>query len=344
MDNDRLDDEVLSRLEIGRRELVRRLIVGTAFAVPVVASFDMAALTTSSAEALSPNQVGVLTANQTLGPPQFTSGTTAAFQVGQPGSFLVTAGGGPAARIATAGPLPAGVTLLDNQDGSATLSGTPAAQTGGTYSFTVTAANGNSPNATQTFVLTVLEPPAFVSAAAATFNAGAPGSVLLVATGFPVPTIAKPSGLPGGVTFTAGNGDGTAIIAGTPRAGAQGTSRLTLTASNGINPASTQSFTLTIRLSGPAPSNHFTIQNVHLGRGGTLSFKVKVPGRGVLDVVITAAGHGRLAHKRTAARSAGALGVGVGLPKRHPSQVTLAVTFTPDGGSPRTITVRGVRV
>ena len=46
----------LSRVEMSRRELVRRLVVGTAFAVPIVTSFDMSSLTTSSADALTPNQ------------------------------------------------------------------------------------------------------------------------------------------------------------------------------------------------------------------------------------------------------------------------------------------------
>ena len=67
MEPDRLNDEILSRVEINRRELVRRLVIGTAFAVPVVSSFDMAALTTSSANALTPNQLGFGGSNQTFG-------------------------------------------------------------------------------------------------------------------------------------------------------------------------------------------------------------------------------------------------------------------------------------
>ena len=48
-------------------------------------------------------------------------------------------------------PCPAGVTFVDNGNGTATLSGTPAAGTGGVYSITITAANGVSPDATQSF-------------------------------------------------------------------------------------------------------------------------------------------------------------------------------------------------
>ena len=47
------------------------------------------------------------------------------------------------------------MTFTDNGDGTATLSGTPAAGTGGTYPITITATNGVSPDATQTFTLTV---------------------------------------------------------------------------------------------------------------------------------------------------------------------------------------------
>ncbi|NLT43584.1 MAG: hypothetical protein GXX93_12990, partial [Anaerolineae bacterium] len=41
--------------------------------------------------------------------------------------------------------------------GTATLAGTPAAGSDGTYALTITAANGVSPNATQAFTLTVEE-------------------------------------------------------------------------------------------------------------------------------------------------------------------------------------------
>ncbi len=51
--------------------------------------------------------------------------------------------------------LPSGVSFTDNGDGTATLAGTPAANSGGTYSLSINAANGVSPDATQSFTLTV---------------------------------------------------------------------------------------------------------------------------------------------------------------------------------------------
>ena len=73
--------------------------------------------------------------------------------------------------------LPSGVTFTDNGNGTATLSGTVAAAAG-SYRLTITASNGVSPDATQTFTLTVTGSkvaPQITSANATTFAAGQPG-------------------------------------------------------------------------------------------------------------------------------------------------------------------------
>ena len=59
------------------------------------------------------------------------------------------------------------MTFTDNGNGTATLAGTPAAGTGGTYPLTITATNGVLPDATQSFTLTVnqaTQAPAITSA------------------------------------------------------------------------------------------------------------------------------------------------------------------------------------
>ncbi len=63
----------------------------------------------------------------------------------------------------------------------------------------------------------------------------------------PIPTITQTGRLPGGVKFT-DNRDGTASLSGRPGngQGLVGDYALVLTASNGVNPAATQNFTLTI--------------------------------------------------------------------------------------------------
>ena len=49
---------------------------------------------------------------------------------------------GPTATLSETGGLPGGVTFTDNGDGTATLAGTPATGSNGTYPLTITASNG----------------------------------------------------------------------------------------------------------------------------------------------------------------------------------------------------------
>ena len=72
------------------------------------------------------------------------------------------------------------MTFTDNGNGTATLAGTPAAGTSGSYPITITAANGVSPNATQSFTLTVnpaLAAPVITSASADDLRRRAGGDV-----------------------------------------------------------------------------------------------------------------------------------------------------------------------
>ena len=171
------------------------------------------------------------------------------------------------------------MTFVDNGDGTATLAGTPAAGTGGTYALTFTADNGSPTTATQNFTLTVNQAPAITSAAAATFPVGAPGTFTVTTTGFPVPTIARGgAALPAGVTWV-DNGDGTGTLSGTAGAGTGGTYALTFTASNGVGAPVVQTFTLTVN-GAPAITSanattftvgspgSFTVTTVGLANGG----------------------------------------------------------------------------
>ena len=157
----------------------------------------------------------------------------------------MTTTGSPTPALSETGSLPSGVTFTDNGDGTATLAGTPAAGTGGTYPITITASNGVGADATQTFTLTVERAPAITSADTPPSPSG--GRVLhgdhhrLARRR----RCRETGTLPSGVTFT-DNGDGTATLAGTPAAGTAGTYSLTITASNGVGPDATQTFTLTV--------------------------------------------------------------------------------------------------
>src|SRR5207248_6579164 len=84
------------------------------------------------------NTTGTLpvTVNQA---PAITSANSTVFKVGTAGAFTVTASGFPASTFSETGALPSGVTFNGN---TGVLSGTPAANTSGTYPITFTASNG----------------------------------------------------------------------------------------------------------------------------------------------------------------------------------------------------------
>ena len=86
--------------------------------------------------------------------PAITSATSTTFTTGTAGSFTVTASGVPTPTLSETGTLPTGVTFVDNGNGTATLSGTPARRPPAPPAD-ITAANGVTPNATQSFTLTV---------------------------------------------------------------------------------------------------------------------------------------------------------------------------------------------
>jgi len=86
--------------------------------------------------------------------PKFLSYASATFYVNKLNSFIVVATGNPVPVIFSSG-LPAGLTLTNNGNGQATLSGTPLAI--GTFLINFTAVNTDAfgPSTTQQFTLTV---------------------------------------------------------------------------------------------------------------------------------------------------------------------------------------------
>ncbi|HWB13911.1 MAG TPA: SdrD B-like domain-containing protein [Pirellulales bacterium] len=87
--------------------------------------------------------------------PAITSAASTSFTEGSAGSFTITTTGAPTSAISETGSLPSGVTLVDNGDGTATLSGTPASGTAGSYPITLSANNSVGVAATQQFTLTI---------------------------------------------------------------------------------------------------------------------------------------------------------------------------------------------
>lgn len=180
-------------------------------------------------------------------PPSITSGASTTVGMRSPFDFKITTAGFPTAAIAESGALPAGVTFIDNGDGTADLAGAAAAGTAGSYPLTITASNGVGGPAIQAFVLTVnsaSSAPAITSASSDTETFGVSFSFTVGTTGYPAPKLTKSGVLPSGVIFV-DNGNGTATISGTPGNAAIGVYSLTLTAKSSAGTA-TQAFTLTV--------------------------------------------------------------------------------------------------
>ena len=200
-------------------------------------------ITITASNGITPNatQSFTLTVNTA---PGFTSANNTTFTVGSAGSFSVTATGTPTPSFSQSGALPSGVTFHDNGNGTATLAGTPAANTGGSYTLTLTATN-TAGSTNQTFTLTVDQAPAITSANSTAFTVGSAASFTVMTTGVPKPALSESGALPSGVTFV-DNGNGTATLSGIPASGTSGSYPITITANNGISPNATQSFTLTV--------------------------------------------------------------------------------------------------
>lgn len=194
--------------------------------------------------------------------PTVTGPATADFTVGSaaaPVTFTTT--GTPQATL-SASSLPAGVTFTDNGDGTGKLGGTPAANTGGDYTITITATN-EAGSDTHDIVLTIHQAPILSGPSAATYRVGQAGGpdTFTQTSGHPTATLSAEGTIPGGVTFT-DNTDGTGSIAGTPSAGTGGVYPLTIKGSNGTPPDATWPFVLTVEegtgISGPATAT-FTV-------------------------------------------------------------------------------------
>ncbi|GAB4008274.1 beta strand repeat-containing protein [Nocardioides ultimimeridianus] len=177
------------------------------------------------------------------------------------GSTTYTSTGSPQPTLSATG-LPAGLSLTDGHDGTATLSGTPTGP-GGRYTVTVNATNEAGTGTTSVTVV-VHQAPTLSGPSSDTFTVGQAGGpdVFTQTGGYPAATLSTGSTLPDGVTFTPGvDGDtGSGTIAGTPAAGSGGVYPITVTGSNGTGPDATWPFTLTVdeapSLSGPAAATY----------------------------------------------------------------------------------------
>jgi outer membrane protein assembly factor BamB len=198
-------------------------------------SFTVQAANGVSPAAVSPTLTITVSAGTQVAP-AITSAASTTAKATTAMSFTVTTTGSPTPTITESGPLPGGVTFTDNKDGTASIAGTPAAGSEGSYPITITAANGVSPNASQAFTLTVngLAPAFTADSPPATAVIGASYSYTFTASGDPAPTFSVASGtLPAGLSLNSTTG----VLSGTPSA--TGSFSFTVQAANGVSPAAT---------------------------------------------------------------------------------------------------------
>ena len=159
-----------------------------------------------------------------VGPPTFTSPSTAVFTEGTSGSFGVSLGTMSYANyvysfgcIAVPTGLPAGLSFTAGADGTATISGDPTAS--GVTAVTLTGSDCGTNSVTQTLSIQVRKAPQLTSGTVAGFRYGAGGAFTVTtnADAYPVPALSVAGPLPDGVSFT-DDGNGTATLSVAPGA------------------------------------------------------------------------------------------------------------------------------
>lgn len=253
--------------------------------------------------------VGAVEADQVV--PVVSGPSAATYSVGIAGApQTFTSTGSPQPTLSATG-LPAGVTFVDNGDGTGTLAGTPGANTGGIHTISVKATNEAGAD-TKTFTLTITQAPALAGPGAATYTVGQPGGpTTFTSTGQPTSTLSSSGTLPSGVGF-ADNGDGTGAYSGTPAASTGGLYNLTVKGANGTPPDASLPFALTVK---EAPS---------LAGPGSATFKVGTAGQ---STDFTATGF------PAPALSASGLPAGLGLGNTSVIQSPARISGTPANGT-----------
>ncbi len=167
--------------------------------------------------------------------PELTGPSAVRFVAGFHGETVFSSDGYPGASLTVVGALPAGVTFVDNGNGTATLSGTPAGTSVGTYQLTVRASNGIDPDATLAVTLVIAPPLAIDTTALPDASIGTPyGANIVASGGLPPYEFTLESGsLPAGLSL-APNGS----VTGTPT-GPTGTSTFTVRATDSADPEQT---------------------------------------------------------------------------------------------------------
>jgi MYXO-CTERM domain-containing protein len=202
-----------------------------------------------------------VTVNDTVNnPPTFTSTPLEVAREGEVYTYNITTDDpdvGEVAAISELATLPGWLTLTDNNDGTATLTGTPgAADVGAANTVSLQASDGVD-TATQTFDITINAPPEFTSSPVTSATEGTMYMYAITASDADVGdtlAITSAGALPGWLNLT-DNGDGTADLVGTPDAADVGDHAISLQVSDGTETA-VQDFTIVVSADPTPPANN----------------------------------------------------------------------------------------
>jgi large repetitive protein len=228
-------------------------------------------ITASNSMGSPASQDFILTVTSAASAPAITSSPATTETFGVPFSFAVTTTGYPAPKVTKTGPLPQGVRLTNNGDGTTTISGTPSKSAIGVYPVTLTAKSAAG-TTTQAFRLTITKAPVIKHIPATRAHVGAALNLVITAKGYTTPALTESGTLPSGLNFT-DSGNGTATITGRPAPGSGGSYQITITATNQLGTTS-QTFTLKVD-EAPAITSPRTASGVV---GSAFSFRVTAAG------------------------------------------------------------------
>ena len=218
-----------------------------------------------------------------------TSANMAFLAVGTSGTFRIRTTGTPTATIGESGALPAGLQFRDSGDGTATISGTPAAGTHGDHQVTITAGNGQGSPASQTLTISISRgaPP---TAASHRYVAGSAGVLAVAAPGLLSGSRGE-SALTARLVSTPSHGGVSVMSDGSfaykAKPGFVGIDTFTYAVVD-IDAGTSAPATVTLIVKPPPRINHFTVSRIKTHPNGKITFRVKVPGPGAIDVLETA--------------------------------------------------------
>ena len=179
------------------------------------------------------------------GAPAITSASGWRVVPGQTNTFTVTTTGAPVPALNLTGTLPPGLVFKDNDNGTATISGTPPRAPEGAMRSPSPPPTAWAARPCSTSPSRSVPPPSSPAPRPGACCPGKANTFTVTTTGAPAPALSLSGALPPGLVFTA-HTDGTATISGTVPADARGTYAVTVTATNGVGSPAVQNLVLSL--------------------------------------------------------------------------------------------------